>query len=560
MLISLAIRDVVLIDRLDLSLQPGLSVLTGETGAGKSILLDALGLALGARGDAGLVRRGANQAVVTAEFDLPADHPARALVADLEIDPGDTLILRRTVTADGRSRAAVNDQAVSVGLLRSLGAALVEIQGQFDQHSLLNANNHRDVLDDFAGLAKLRKEVAQAWRSWQQADQARAQAAEKLSQAQAQEEYLRHALGELDKLAPQPGEETELAEKRTRLQHRGKLMASLTSALSDLTGDRGAEPKLAGALRLLTRLGPEAGSSVDPVIASLDRAANDLADAVAGLEAMLADDDFEEGRLEQIEERLFALRAQARKHQVDIATLPTLRQTLAEQLASIEAGEDGLTRLDQQAAEAKAAYLRAAEAISHKRRATAEKLDRAIMAELVPLKLDKARFRTRIDTLPDGSWTHAGIDRIAFEIATNPGAEPGPLAKIASGGELSRFLLALKVVLAATSPIPSLVFDEVDSGIGGAVAAAVGQRLQRLGDKLQVLVITHSPQVAALGATHWFVVKRPGPEGGMTTTVEQLNASERREEIARMLSGAEITAEARAAADRLLNHGAAKLL
>jgi DNA repair protein RecN (Recombination protein N) len=558
MLVSLAIRDVVLIDRLDLEFQPGLSALTGETGAGKSILLDALGLALGARGDSGLVRHGAEQAVVVAEFALPARHPVRALLADQAIDAADGLMLRRQLGADGRSRAFVNDQPASVGLLRQIGEMLVEVEGQFEARGLLDPATHRPLLDAFAGQADAVARVAAAFGSWRAAVAARESAAAEVAQARRDEEYLRHAVGELDAMDPQPGEEATLAEQRSVLMHREKLVEALDGALSELAGDggRGVEGAIAAAQRRFDRLlaQPGLGSIAEqlaPVTGGLDRAAAEAAEAIAQLQHLLRTLDADPGRLERIEERLFGLRALARKHGVAVDDLAALREKLAGQLAAIEGGGNLLARLAKDEAAARQAYVTTAEAVSAARLGAAKKLDKAVNAELPPLKLEKARFATRVERLEERQWGEHGIDRVAFEVATNPGTPPGALARIASGGELARFMLALKVALAAADPVATLVFDEVDAGVGGATAAAVGERLARLARKVQVLVVTHSPQVAAKAAHHWRVVKESKSKTTLTR-VEPLAAGDSREEIARMLSGAEVTPEARAAAEQLI--------
>ncbi|GIK98581.1 MAG: DNA repair protein RecN [Alphaproteobacteria bacterium] len=558
MLVSLSIRDVVLIDRLDLEFRPGLSALTGETGAGKSILLDALGLALGARGDSGLVRHGADQAVVTAEFDVPPRHPVRELLAEQAIDAADGLVLRRQLGRDGRSRAFVNDQPASIGLLRRLGEALVEIEGQFEARGLLDPATHRSLLDAFGGLEERATAVAEAWRAWRAAAAARAEAAAEIAEARRDEEYLRHAVNELDALDPKPGEETELADQRSTLMHRGKLVEALEAALAELAGDggRGVESAIAAAQRRLDRLAAQPGldaalDRIEPAVAALDRAAAEAADAVAVLERLLGDLDANPGRLEKIEERLFALRGLARKHGLAVDDLADLRGRLAERLAAIEGGSARLARLAEAAEAARQAYVVAAESLSAARQAAAKKLDKAVNAELPPLKLEKARFATRLERLAETQWGEQGLDRIAFEVATNPGTPPGALARIASGGELARFMLALKVALAAADPVATLVFDEVDAGVGGATATAVGERLARLARKVQVLVVTHSPQVAAKATHHWRVRKES--KGRTTLTrVEPLAPAASREEIARMLAGTEVTAEARAAADQLI--------
>ena len=551
MLVSLVIREVVLIERLTLAFRPGLGVLTGETGAGKSSLLDALGLALGARGDSGLVRRGAEQAAVTAEFQLPDSHPVFAILQEQGLDGADTLTLRRVINADGRSRAFVNDQPIGVTLLRRLGEELVEVHGQFDTHGLLDPRTHGGVLDAYAGLETAAAQVGAAWRAWRQVEQARTQAAADAGRARAEEDWLRHAVAELDQLAPHEGEEKELAETRSVLMHREKLMEAINAGYADLGGERGAERAVAAALRQLARAADKAGGRLDPVIAALDRAGAELSECVSLLREVSRELEVDGGNLETTEERLFALRAAARKHSVEVDRLHILRDEMAGRLALIEDQGDSLTRLAREAASARAGYLEAAKALSAKRRAAALLLDQAVARELPPLKLERARFVTVADQLAEGEWGGAGIDRVAFQIATNPGAPPGPLNKIASGGELARFMLALKVVLARTGSVPTLIFDEVDAGIGGAVAAAVGERLERLGREVQVLVVTHSPQVAARGAGHFMVRKHHQGEA-VSTDVVELDGKARQEEIARMLSGAHITPEARAAAAALI--------
>jgi DNA repair protein RecN (Recombination protein N) len=550
-LLALTIRDVVLIERLSLNFRPGLCVLTGETGAGKSIMLDALGLALGARAESGLVRHGAEQASVTAEFELSGDHPAFAILREQGLDADDRLVIRRTVSADGRSRAWVNDQAVGVGLLKRLGEELVEVHGQFETHGLLNPATHRGVLDAYAGLETRVAQVSATHRAWRQVEEARANAAAEIARARSEEEYLRHAVAELDELAPKPGEEEELAETRAVLMHREKVVEAMNAAFAELSGERGVERALASALRTLTRIAEKAGGKLDPAIAALDRAATEAAEGVAALQAASADMDMDPAALEKLEERLFALRAAARKHGVEVDALAALRDDMAGRLAMIEDQGDLLARLAKEAEAARDAYRKAAEALSKARQQASGRLDKAVAAELPPLKLERAKFRTLVEPLPEAEWGPTGMDRVAFQVATNPGSPPGALNKIASGGELARFMLALKVVLAQTSTVGTLVFDEVDTGIGGAVAAAVGERLEKLGHGLQVLVVTHSPQVAARGSVHLKVQKSMKGER-VTTGVAELDGDERREEIARMLSGATVTEEARRAADSLI--------
>ncbi|MEO3428642.1 DNA repair protein RecN [Pelagibius sp. CAU 1746] len=549
MLVSLSIRNVVIIEKLDLAFDHGLGVLTGETGAGKSILLDSLGFALGNRADARLLRPGADQASVTAAFEISDDHPARAVLAEQDIEAEDLLVLRRVLTKDGRSRAFVNDQAASAGLLRQLADCLMEIQGQFDQRGLMDPATHRDLLDAYGRLQAPARALREAWRAWQDALAAREAAARRLTEAQRDEAFLRHAVEELDSLDPRPGEETELGEKRNRLMHREKLVEGLNAAAGEI--ETGAEPALGRALRALERIAPTAGEALTPALDALQRAAAESEEALAQLNSFASDMELEADDLEAVEERYFALQDMARKHHTEVDSLPALRDELAARLASIDGGEAELTRLAKETAEARRKYVENAEALSKQRAKAAAALDKAVMAELPPLKLERAVFRTRLERLEEDDWTAQGLDRIAFEVATNPGSAPGPLGRIASGGELARFLLAIKVVLASLNPERSLVFDEVDSGVGGATAHAVGERLERLARDRQVLVITHSPQVAARGTQHWQVVKRMTGKQ-VATQVDQLSAGDRREEIARMLSGAEITEEARAAAERLI--------
>ncbi|HWG79244.1 MAG TPA: DNA repair protein RecN [Stellaceae bacterium] len=552
MLLGLTIRDVVLIERLDLAFHAGLCVLTGETGAGKSILLDALGLALGMRAESGLVRHGAEQAVVTAEFALSRRHPARHLLGEAGFDSGgDTLIVRRAVAADGRSRAFIDDQPASIGLLKQLGELLVEVQGQFEQQGLLDPATHRQALDAYGGYHAESAALAAAWRAWRELAKERAAAEAALAKARADEDYLRHALAELDALEPRDGEETALAEQRSLLMNREKLIEALDAALSELAGERGGERALNAAARQLERLRDKAAGRLGAAIAALERAATETAEAVAQIEAAARGLGRDSATLEKVEERLFALRTLARKHGVALGALPRLRTEIGERVAALDNGGDAVTRLSRREQEARQAYVAAAESVGRKRRQAAKALDAAVMRELGPLKLDKARFASVLTPLGEEQWGEHGFERVHFEVATNPGLPPEPLAKIASGGELSRFMLALKVVMARTSPVPTLVFDEVDSGVGGAVAAAVGERLHRLGKELQVLVVTHSPQVAARGAHHWRVAKQQA-QARTLTRVEELSADERREEIARMLSGSAITAEARAAAASLM--------
>ena len=574
MLVGLSVRDVVLIDRLDLSFERGLCVLTGETGAGKSILLDALGLALGNRADAGLLRPGAKQASVAAVFEVGPGHPARAVLDESQIEAeDDLLVLRRLLGADGRSRAFVNDQPVSVGLLRQLGDTLIEIQGQFEQRGLLDRASHRALLDAYGGCAEAARGVTALWSRWREADTARDRAAQALEAARRDEAFLRHAVAELDAFDPGPDEEPRLAEQRGLLMNAEKLRTAMTAAVAALEGagdEAGAESRLSDARRALEPAAELAAGRLGPALAAVERAALETEEALTALRVAASELELDAGRLGEVEDRLFTLRDLARKHGVAAEALPDLRDELAERLAAIDGGGARLAELERAVADAQAAYQARAEKLSRARAMAAKSLDQAVNAELTPLKLDKAVFQTRLERLGPDGWDAQGLDRIAFEVTTNPGSPPGPLAKIASGGELSRFLLALKVVLAGVSPARTLVFDEVDSNVGGATAHAVGERLARLagaapgnadaggggggdtGEALQILVVTHSPQVGARGAHHWRVHKEA--EGGrVTTRVSPLDPDGREEEIARMLSGAEVTEEARAAAKRLID-------
>jgi len=565
MLVGLSIRDVVLIERLDLTFRAGLSVLTGETGAGKSILLDALGLALGMRAEFSLIREGARQASVTAVFELLQDHPAWRALDEQGLARDEQLVLRRTLSADGRSRAFVNDQSVSAGLLRELGAQLVEIQAQLDQHGLLDETTHRAALDAFGGDPTVDARVGAAYRDWRRAEKAKTAFEAELANARRDEDYLRHAVAELGQLDPKDGEDVRLAEERQLLMHREQVVECLNAALAALTGDasgarEGVEAQLRSARRQLERGAEKAFGRLDPALAAIDRAILELGEGIAELQAFGTTVEFEPGRLETVDERLHGLRDAARKFQVPVEALSALRSTLASRLAAIEERGDARQHHERAVAEARTAFMTAARALSHARAQAAVRLDAAIAAELPPLKLEKAKFRTRLDALEESEWSADGVERVTFEVATNPGTSLGPIAKIASGGELARFMLALKVVLSRVGATPTLVFDEVDSGIGGAVAAAVGERLARLGQELQVLVVTHSPQVAARGRHHLRVSKTETGRGSARaslTVVEELPSVARREEIARMLSGQSVTDEARAAADSLIAGSAA---
>ena len=559
MLTSLSIRDVVLIERLDLNFEAGLTVLTGETGAGKSILLDSLGLALGARSEAGLVRVGCAQASVAALFSPPPEHPALALLAEQGIASDGDIVLRRVVTRDGRSRAFANDQPVGAALLKRVGALLVEVQGQGDQMGLADPTGHAALLDAYGTPPDLRTAASEQFRGWRLANAALKTAEEAIAAARRDEEWLRHATDELGRLAPQPGEEERMASERQRLQQDERRGEAIAGALSELTPrDRrsaGPAAALRAASRALQRLAPggepDIANPAAPAMAALERAEESLAEAEMLL-ARLADAAHADPRLlEAAEERLFALRGAARKHNVLVGDLPEHLAQLRARLAALETGTAEIDTLQIGAASAKTAYIAAATSLSAARVKAAERLQAAIASELPPLKLDRARFVAEVESLPESGWSASGADSVRFLISTNPGQAPGPLAKIASGGELSRLMLALKVVLSNGSVVPTLVFDEVDSGIGGATAAAVGERLARVADTVQVLLVTHSPQVAARGAQHLRVAKSVG-EGHAETRVEPLEGLARREEIARMLAGETVTEAARAAADSLM--------
>jgi DNA repair protein RecN (Recombination protein N) len=559
MLQSLSIRDFVLIEKLDLTFardqkSSGLGALTGETGAGKSILIDALGLALGARADSGAIRRGAAQASVAASFDLSKDHAAHAILLEQGFDDEDVLTLRRTLGADGRGRAFINDQPASVALLRRLGDTLVEIQGQMEQHGLLDMTTHRQSLDAFAGLEKQSALVRTAWQAWRAAEQAHADAEAAAAAARRDEEFLRHAMKELETLAPKADDEETLAADRQLLRAGSALGEAVTQALGELEQGKGAVHALGTAHRLIERNVDKAAGRLDAPLAALERALSEATEAQAQLETARDALEFDPNRLEKIEERLFALRAAARKHSVTVADLAPLAEKMAAQLAALDDGEAGLKKLAAAAKAARGEYVKAAEAQAAARRKGAARLDKAVMAELGPLKLEKAKFVTEVAALAEADWSAEGTDRVQFTVATNPGTPPAPIAKIASGGELSRFLLALKVCLAKVGDAATIVFDEVDSGIGGATAAAVGERLKRLAKEVQVLVVTHSPQVAAIADRHW-LIRKTTTRTAASTDVLPLDAKGRREEIARMLSGAEVTSEARAAADKLLAAG-----
>jgi DNA repair protein RecN (Recombination protein N) len=560
MLAALSIRDIVLIDKLDLEFGQGLSALTGETGAGKSILLDALALALGARGDASLVRHGKPQGQVTATFELAPDHSVMRLLAENGIDAdGGALILRRIQAADGRTRAFINDVAVGVQLIREVGQALVEIHGQHDDRALLDPGGHRDLVDAYGGLGADAAAVASAWEAWRASEAELAGHANEIAAIRANADYVAHALDELKTLDPKSGEEEALAARRQIMMHGEKIAAELAEALDALEREGTGEARLSAALRRIERQSGPAQTVFAPVVEALERVLAETNTARSTVETALAATAFEPHELERVEERLFGIRALARKHKLAPDDLPELALRLEAELAALDQGEGRLKQLAVSVKAAGEAYGAAATRLSQARKDAARRLDAEIAAELAPLKLDKASLLTRIETSDADDGGSHGLDRVAFHVRTNPGTEPGPLMKVASGGELARVILALKVVLAARGSAPTLIFDEADAGVGGATAAAVGERLARLGTGVQVLAVTHAPQVAALANAHLLIAKEAvdGPGGEvMSTRVLILDGNRRREEIARMLAGQTVTDEARAAAERLMSKSA----
>jgi DNA repair protein RecN (Recombination protein N) len=556
MLSRLSIRDIVLIDRLDIEFAPGLAILTGETGAGKSILLDAFALALGGRGDAALVRAGAEQGQVTASFELRPEHPAHAILAAHEIASEDVLILRRIQLADGRTRAFVNEQPVGVQMLKALGACLVEIHGQHDERALVDPASHRRLLDAYGRLEREGQATAEAYELKRSTAQALAEQRQRVDAAQREADWLRHTCDELGELKPAEGEELRLSERRTAMMQAEKAAADLRDAYDAVAGSDSPVPALAAAIRRLERRQGQAAGLIAPAIQAFDAALNAIEEGRAHLEAALQAAAFSPQELEQIEERLFALRAAARKFNVPADNLAALAAKYRADLEALDAGAGVIARLEKEALAAAARYAEAAAALSTARRKAAEKLDGAVNKELKPLKLERARFSTEV-SVDETAGGPDGIDRVEFWVQTNPGTRPGPLMKVASGGELARFLLALKVVLADRGSAPTLVFDEIDTGVGGAVADAIGARLARLASRVQVLAVTHAPQVAARADRHYLISKGVRDRGKrVSTQVDEVAAERRREEIARMLAGAEITEEARAAAERLIRAAA----
>ncbi len=552
MLTALSIRDIVLIEKLDVALDRGLTVLTGETGAGKSILLDSLGLALGARGDSSLVRSGAERGVVTAAFALPPSHPAFAILKEQGIDADGELVIRRIQNADGPSRAAINDQPVSLNLLRQIAGALAEIHGQHADRALVDVAAHRQLLDAFGGLEADVAEVGALWARASGAAEALAAHKSLMERAEAERDYLEHATEELRALNPIEGEEAKLAEARQMMMSSEQYADALTDAEEALAGDGTSVARLNAALRKLERRRETAGGRLDHVCAALDRVLAEITEAERAIVEAQRAFVFDPKELEKSEERLFALRAAARKYKCTVDTLAQVRERFDMELKALTDGGGRLKKLEQEWKLAREAFDVAAEKLSNKRRKTAKALDKAVMAELPPLKLERARFETAIET-DAGKPGPQGIDRIEFMVAANPGTPLAPLMKVASGGELARFMLALKVILASKGSAPTLIFDEIDTGVGGAVADAIGARLSRLAGNLQVLAVTHSPQVAARASRHMLISKMEEVSSKrMVTRVQPLEAQSRREEVARMLSGAQVTDAARAQADELL--------
>lgn len=552
MLVQLAIRDIVLIDRLDLGFGPGLTVLTGETGAGKSILLDAFSLSLGARGDGSLVRHGEGQGQVTAVFDLPIGHPAIAAARAQDIESDGELILRRVQMADGRTRAFVNDQPVSAQALRAIARSLVEIHGQHDDRALVDPSMHRQLIDAFGGLFAECRQVREAHAALHAVQDEFEREQARLETVRGEADYFRHAHAELTKLAAASGEETALAERRSAMMQAEKVSAELRDAYEAVAGDGSLLSTLSSVLRRLERRQGQAPELIAPALQALDAALNAFDNAGQALDQALRLADYDQGELERVEERLFALRAAGRKYNVAVDALAELAAKLEGDLAALDAGEARLVKLKNAVVAAQSAYEDAARNLSQRRKAAANELEKAVNIELPPLKLEGASFlvRFRPEAAAPGP---AGIDQLEFWVKTNPGTKPGPLMKVASGGELARFMLALKVVLADRGSAPTLVFDEIDTGVGGAVAEAIGQRLSRLATGVQVLAVTHAPQVAAQAGGHFRIAKDPLDKGErVATRVTHLGQEARREEIARMLAGATITEEARAAAGRLL--------
>ncbi len=551
MLVTLSIRDIVLIDRLDLDFATGMSVLTGETGAGKSILLDSLSLALGARGDADLVRHGEGQGQVTAVFDVEMAHPVRAFLKDNSIDDDGDVILRRVQAADGRTRAFINDQPVSAGLLRQAGALLVEIHGQHDDRALVDPESHRALIDVFGGLTTDVDALAKAYQAYRSAEKAVLDHEARIEAARNEADYLRSSVEELSQLKPEAGEEDQLAARRTDMMAVEKIAGDLSDAYETLNGSASPIPELASLLRRLERKADQVPNLLGQPVQHLAGALDLLEECRSGLEAALRETEYDPRELEAVEERLFALRAASRKYSLPVDDLAALAERMAADLTDLDAGEDKLAALIEAAQQARADYDRKAANLSEKRRKAAARLEKAVEAELPDLKLERAKFIVETASDPEQRG-RSGIDQLEFHVQTNPGTKPDPMMKVASGGELSRFLLALKVCLADKGSAPTLVFDEIDTGVGGAVAEAIGLRLARLASNVQVLTVTHAPQVAARAEGHFLIAKEAMKPDRVATRVKRIDEDHRSEEIARMLAGSVITEEARAAARKLL--------
>jgi DNA repair protein RecN (Recombination protein N) len=560
MLTQLSIRNIVLIESCDVALKSGLCTLSGETGAGKTILLDSLGLVLGARSDASLVRKGEEQATVSAEFDIAENANARAVLKELDIEDSDTLIIRRTLSADGKTRCLANDQVVTVAALKKLGETLVEIHGQHDQRTLLDMTIHRALLDDYAGLNVPRKKVADAYAAWKKELMELEALKAEVAAAARELEYLKHMRAEMKQLDPQPGEEDELTEQRTKMMQSEKLFDVLNQAIGELNNSKSVSAALRSAERILARSPLTSGEEFKAILEGLDKAAEQAEEAQYQLEKIGQQSQFNPEKLEQVEERLFALKAAGRKYNLPIEELPNLYEQVEEKLALIESQDKRIKTLEESANKAKSIFLDVASALSESRKKSALKLEKNVEAELKPLKMDGTRFVVRVSPQAESGWSEWGIDTVSFECATNiakgdKDITTAPLSKIASGGELSRFMLALKVALLSVRQASTLIFDEIDSGTGGAVADAIGQRLALLGKSAQVLVVTHLPQVAARGSQHLLVAKQE-KNRKVTTSVTELSDGARKEELARMLAGATITPEARKAAQKLLEDAA----
>ena len=553
MLATLSIRDIVLIDRLDIEFSGGMTVLTGETGAGKSILLDALTLALGGRGDAGLVRHGEAQGQVVAVFDVAGAHPVRALLRENDVPDDGEVILRRIQTAAGRSRAFINDQPVSVGLLRQAGQMLVEVHGQHDERALVDPESHRLLLDAFGVLQGELTAVEAAYSAYRKAEKALRDHKSRIEAARREADFLRSAVDELKTLDPKQGEEEALALRRAEMMQVEKIATDLNEAYETLNGGASPIPELSSLLRRLERKADQAPKLLSGPVAALATALDNLEEARSGLEAAIRETDFDPRELESAEERLFALRAAARKFSVQVDELPALRQKMAADLNDLDAGEEKLDALAAAAETARKAFDGLAASLSARRATAARALEAAVAAELPALKLERARFIVEMTSDPENR-SASGVDTVEFWVQTNPGTRPGPMMKVASGGELSRFLLALKVSLADSGSVPALVFDEIDTGVGGAVAEAIGLRLARLARSVQVLTVTHAPQVAARANGHFLISKEAVAEDRVATRITPIDDAHRREEIARMLAGSVITDEARAAAEKLMAH------